>query len=761
MFDLREREPRAADDLPDNLDGEESPEAKQEAERRRVMGDRHRFLMDCLADEKERQAEERFQMAVDEDYQDHLQWTAEDAQDLINRGQAPLVFNEGSLTVQWICGTEKRTRIDYKILPREESDERGAEIKTKVVKYTDDVNKAAFHRSRAFRQAVVGGLGWLEEGLNIEPDQELIYSGSEDWRNVWRDSRSRDIDYNRDGRYLFRKRRLDLDYVVALLPGCRAELERDATERDSDEEEEVWYLGQRLTAAHDLDYSENLPHSARNRSAYIGTAYADTGRRKSVDIIEAWYKVPEPVKVFQGGPYSGKAFNEQDPRHQEAKAQGWTMYDSVAWRMRVMICTEDAPLWDGPSPFRHNRFTLIPVWGYRRARDGMCYGVWRGMRDPQYDLNKRMSKALWSASSNRVTAKKGTVEDVDEARTEAARPDMFLEVKNLNDIRFEKPMADMQASLELANQDRMMIRTVGGVTSENLGHDTNATSGKAILAKQEQGSMTTADLFDNLRLAIQMAGEVRLSHIEQYMTERKVIRIVGKNRPVEWLVVNDYDEETGEILNDVTARQADFIVSEQDYRASMQQAQAEMMADILAKVAPFAPQAVLNVLDLWADLMDIPNKEEFVSRIRKLNGQRDPAKKPTPEEQKAEAAKAEAAAIQEQAAKEQMRLTLAELQKKVDKLEAEAADIRTRTLYQAIQGAQVVAQVPGVAPIADMIAAGAGHKDQGGADPNIPGPAQPAQPQSALPAPQVAPELQQTDGAAQGIETPGPDGIQQ
>ena len=63
-----------------------------------------------------------------------MQWTQEDAQALIERGQAPLVFNEVKPTIDWIIGTERRTRVDYKILPREKDDEALAEIKTKLMK---------------------------------------------------------------------------------------------------------------------------------------------------------------------------------------------------------------------------------------------------------------------------------------------------------------------------------------------------------------------------------------------------------------------------------------------------------------------------------------------------------------------------------------------------------------------------------------------------------------------------------------------------
>ena len=105
-----------------------------------------------------RQASNRFQQALDEDFYDGMQWTQEDAQALIERGQAPLVFNEVKPTIDWIIGTERRTRVDYKILPREKDDEALAEIKTKLMKYVSDANKLPWHRSMAFADAIKAGM---------------------------------------------------------------------------------------------------------------------------------------------------------------------------------------------------------------------------------------------------------------------------------------------------------------------------------------------------------------------------------------------------------------------------------------------------------------------------------------------------------------------------------------------------------------------------------------------------------------------------
>ena len=774
MFEVRDKHLKAAEDInapaADQLNGPDDPTEASEDE---LKAHRHSTLMGLLEYESERQAEERMQMQIDEDYDDHLQWRPDDAQMLMERGQAPLVYNEGRLTTAWIAGTEKRMRKDYKILPREPNDEQAAELKTKLVKYTDDVNMTQWHRSKAFKQAITAGLSWLEEGVNPDPEAELIYSGMEDWRNIYRDSHSRNLDYNIDARYLFRRRIIDLDYATLLLPGNEAHLRAMAgRHEDVTEGDDIWYLGEKLTGASETEWG-NAQSIFGSRAVYMArNGYNDLGRRRAVELLECWYRVPERVDVFQGGPFSGKIFNAANPQHVEAKANNMgRFYQTVKFRMRLMIGTKEAPCLDVPSPFNHGRFTLVPLYGYRRARDGMAYGAWRGMRDIQDDLNKRRSKALFALSSNRIVMDHGAVEDIDELRNEAARPDGVI-VKNANkQLTFEKNMADFSANLELAAQDSQLLRNAGGVTNENLGRDTNAQSGKAIGLKQDQGSLTTSELFDNLLLAIKLAGQLRLSHIEQFYTESKAIRIVGGRKPIEWLEINKVDPLTGQMLNDVTATQADFIVDTQDYRTSMAQAAMEQMFDLLGKIATFAPQVVLNVLDLVVENADIQDKEEWVSRIRKLNGQRDPSKPPTPDEQAAEQAAQQKQAQQEKIATDTANATLSKIQAEIavaratiNKMDTEGVLKKVEAMYAALQAAQIVATVPGVTPAADEITASAGLQDEHpGAIPVPPIEQQPAaaMPPPADPGPGGTPENPgPLAGMRTGIETPtGADNI--
>lgn len=634
---------------------------------------RHERLRECLEDENNRQAENRYQMAVDHDFYDGKQWNEDDAAALIARGQAPMVFNKVKPTVNWVLGTEKRTRFDHNVLPREPSDEEGANTKKKVLKYLSDVNRLPFHRSSAFAECVIGGLGWLEEGVNADPTEELLYARSESWRNVLQDSRSRDLAYTPDARYLFRNKVIDMDMACAMFPNHDAALRGEGQTELEQEVDDVWYLGQRLTNARDFDSAGSAGYTLYGaRSAVMSSNQPDIGRREQVRIHEAWYTTPIPVKYFAAGDMRGQEFDKNNEEHVFMRDRYRVpVIDAVTKQMRVMLFAEDIILFDGISPYRHRKFPLTPMWCYRNARDGMPYGIVRDIRDPQEDLNKRRSKALYILSNNRIVMDKGAVDDIEEMRDEAARPDGVIEKNPNRELRFEKPQGEFQGNLELAQHDENFIQEVSGVTSENLGQSTNATSGKAILARQEQGSIVTANIFDNMRLAIQLQGEKLLSNIEQFFSMAKVVRIVGENQPIEWLEVNKIDPQTGQVLNDITASKADFIVSEQDWRASMRQA---ALDSLNAMLPTLPPEVGMAVLDLAVELWDIPNKEEWLQRIRKINGQRDPAKKITPEEQMAMQQQAQKNAMLEQLQLEGLQ---ADVELKKNKAQEAAAKVQT------------------------------------------------------------------------------------
>jgi hypothetical protein len=578
------------------------------------------------------------------------------------------VFNQVKPPVDWVVGTETRTRIDYMVLPRGKEDRALAETKTRILKYVSDVNKEAFHRSRAFEDSVKSGVGWMEAGVRSDPDDEPVFVRWEDWRNIWWDTLHVEPDYS-DARYIFRSKWVDFDVAAAMFPD-RVGVIKLAVQKD----DMYW---QEEDQAVDVDPVEGESGFAVELSGDVGLS---TWSRERVRLIEAWYKEPMRGKILKGkqiGTLNGVMFDEKNQSHQALVDQGLaSTYDAIRMGIRVMIFCSRGILYDGPTPYNHNRFPFVPIWAHRKKSDNSPYGMIRQLRDPQEDLNKRRSKALHILNSRQVVADENATDDWDDVKAEVDRPDGLIRIKSGTRFDFRTDTQLAQEHVMLMNQDAEYIERTGGVNDEMMGRQTNAISGKAITARQELGTTLTMTMFDNLRLSFQLLGEIKLSLTEQYYSEEKVIRIQGAPNQYDFIEINHQDPETGEILNDITASQADFVVDSQNYTATMRQAAFEQLVSMIEKLPP---ELAINLVDLVVDMSDVPMKETLVQRIRDITGQKDPSKAPDdPEIVAEEQAKAEQQAQEQQLLEAVQMLEMRLKEAQARKLEAEATDKEAR-----------------------------------------------------------------------------------
>jgi hypothetical protein len=687
----------------DDLGLEKPPKGVHPLDREDV---RKRFtkVSSWFAQERVRQADFRCESMVDHEFYDGPgQWTQEEKAILAKRTQVPITFNQVKPTVDWVLGTEKKIRVDYRVLPRGEEDAKSAEMKTKLFKYVSDANNAGFKRSKSFADAVLAGVGWIDHGINADPDNEPLVVSYEDWRYIWWDTLAVEDDLS-DARYVFRGKWVDEDVACAMFPDRADVIHASVISGDQGFGYETF--AEMLDPAFDPKMAGGMPHSSTGFTpqytgffGYIGTQ-TSVEPRDRVFLVECQYRTPARKKLLRGkelGTLQGITFDEG--KHQKLVELGIGQpVESTVMEMRQIIFTGDSVLQDGESPYRHKRFSLVPIWGFKRKKDGTPYGIVRNLRDPQKDLNKRRSKALYLLSANRVVADDDAIKDTDQSWDdivqEANRPDGLIKVnpKSQRGVEIQNETKMAEEHVMLMTQDEKYIQSASGVTDELMGRDTNAVSGKAIRARQEQGGVVTTAFFDNNRLAFKLSGEIILSMIEQLYTEEKKIRITGgeNGKTPEFLEINKYNPETDEIIGDITASQADFVISEQDYSATIREAMFESMTEILKTLQP---EAAIQVIDLWFELSDLPGKEKFVDRFRAITGQRGTEGAATPEDKAADQAKVDAATQVAETQNQILQTQLAAEQAKVKKLEQEAqliaAKIKTESVNQQVSAAGV------------------------------------------------------------------------
>ena len=553
------------------------------------------------------QAENRTQMAIDEDFYDGIQLESDDLKILLDRGQPPLVFNVIKNTLNWILGTERKSRIDYRVLPRKKKGAAEAKTKTKIMKYISDVSKGEYARSEAFTEAAIAGMGWIETGAR-ESD-EIIFMRSERWRNMWFDHLSIRADGS-DMRYVIREKWIDLDIAQAMYPD-RAEALKVMAEAVNSlypynpDDTVVTDNATEFDLESDLDSMFGGPFD---------------GMRERLKLIEMEYRVPKVVQVMRMmdndtpyGALDGSIYRASEADHEYLIRHGYfrltdpfkkLVTHKAQWSGRIFLT-------DGMSPYNHNRFSFVPIFCYRRKRDNMPYGIIRDLRDPQSDLNRRKSKSLFLMSANQIVMEEGTTNNIPLFHKEMQSPD-GIGVINAGKMQAWKqvdhlPMA--RNHVELAQDDERFIHSVSGVTADADWQQRKDLSGVAMGIQEKQSMTSHGVVFDNYYYSFQHIGEIILSMIEQFYDKEMEVRITGDQQKDEFVEINK-PKADGSLDNNITAQKSDFIVSKQDYRETVRLQMMQQLFDLITSLAKTGDgQVALSLLDLAVELMTI-------SRIR-------------------------------------------------------------------------------------------------------------------------------------------------
>lgn len=718
--------------------GQAEQRQQDERARQRFMQRKSWFITEHM-----RQRANRYQMLLDEMYYDGDQYLPHERATIEARGQAPVVYNECKPLVDFMIGTERRSRVDFTVTHRTDNSEQAqneARAKTQLLKYIDDLNRTQFERSEAADDCFKAGLGWMEVGVRQNLSEFAIYKRSESWKNMLYDSlgRSRMPD---DWRFLFRFREIDFDIAEAIFPG-KADLLQKAVINADTRAHMQWFNGDPMTGMSSvMEFGAGMPLD--KWTSYDADAWLTNPRRR-VLIIECWSTEPHNPR-FEGG-----SIGEDEP---------------ITMRKRVALMTEHDTLTESWSPYAHERYPFIPVWCYRRKKDGAPYGMIRQHRGPQDMLNRHMSKAFFRMAVRQVHVEENALDndvmDIDELKDRVADPSSVMQwadgAVSGGKFKIIEGAQLVQAEIAMAEQQRMHIRNTS-VPTEARGMEPGNVSGKAREIRRDQQTVMNAEPFDNLLLARQLEGELTLSLAEQYVTEPMTFSVPGAARSWDYVEINKRQPD-GTMLNDITRAKAQFVIGEAPWAQDLAEAAFESMMAMLGEVAKMAPQAVLSMLDVVMDLHpNLPKKGIILQRIRQVTGMQDPDEPETPEVQQRRMQEAKLAQARFEAELAGLRAQIREAEAKGQKLSAEAVAKSLESLYMAAQAAQVLAQAPAIAPIADELTKSAGFQDKNG-DAALGG-----APVPTIAAPAV-PDAVQGDGALAGheagIESPEITGVRQ
>jgi hypothetical protein len=175
------------------------------------------------------------------------------------------------------------------------------------------------------------------------------------------------------------------------------------------------------------------------------------------------------------------------------------------------------------------------------------------------------------------------------------------------------PVALMQET-QIASDE---IKAVTGIFDASMGMQGNETSGRAILARQNQGEIATFNYQDNMSKGVQRTYEILLDLIpEIYDTERE-LRVLGSDGAEDYKKVNEVvltDDKRMVKVNDLSEGKYDVTVTTGPSFSTLRQEAAETYTQFLQQF----PELMGVAGDLVMKSMDLPYAEEIAERLQHL-----------------------------------------------------------------------------------------------------------------------------------------------
>lgn len=597
------------------------------------------------------------------------QWPDEVKTLLDDLGKPWLEENIIFSTVNTVIGYQTQSRMDIAFKPREENDQDVSDLLTKIGMYVIDQNGFPWVESQVFSDGLIQQRGYFD--IRIEFDDNLygdIKITALDPLDVIPDPDAKSYDPDDWNDVIYTRWMLLDDIKETYGPAVyRRVLESFGGAPD------------------ESDFGADGNEVERNKFGTTSTYnayYKDKSGEEHLRIIERQYWKLQNRQVWYDlatgeieyvpdnmGPREAKRLAKQTQRE---------LINRLSKRVRWTVSTRDVILHDDWSPYDH--FTIVPYFPYFRR--GVTVGLVDNLIKTQEMLNKTLSQILhivnttansgWTVEENSLTNME--VEDLEDV---GGQTGLVIEYK-AGRQKPEKiePNPIPQGLKDLVNTAVDLIQMISGVTETFRGGKGPEVSGTAIQSRVHQSAIQLAAPIDNLFRTRHMIAMRLLKLIQQFYTEQRTFLITdesSKEQETQAVTINQEDETTGEILNNLSVGKYDVVVADVPTQITFQNAQFQQALE-LRKFGIAIPD------DEMVKLSTLARKNEIAKRMT-----------------------GEGNAEQEAMAQEQMRLQIEQLRKMVEKLEAEVEDKTMASIKQAAEVAQMMTENPNLAAYMDTI----------------------------------------------------------
>jgi hypothetical protein len=449
------------------------------------------------------------------------QWSDEDRQILNAQSRPDIVFNRILTMLKAVAGMEINSRHEVQYIPRHNENTAVNELLTGASKWMTDECDAEDEESAAFEDSLTCGLGWSEHRLDYELDRKGLYIEEKiPPREMYWDRNAKRKNLV-DARRMARARKMPLADAMSIWRG-KTRQQLDAT----------WAIGTEMDAT-----QKTLEEKRKREENTTDTTYDDMYEVTIVNMQwwerETFWLLADPTN------------NNTMELSQEEYAKFSAMMKQLGMPIQFMAVEMTRRVFKeayiggevlsvGDAPLGQFKWTCIT--GEHDEETNTWFGLVAVMKHPQEWANKWLSQSLHilnTTAKGGVMAETDAFTDVREAEEKWARPDTIVWLKR-GALSGDKPKVQArpggtfpQGQIQMMEFAISAIRDVTGINLELLGMK-DANQPGIVEAQRKQAGMTVlATVFDSLRRFRKLGGRIRLHIIQNYLSDGRLIRIVG------------------------------------------------------------------------------------------------------------------------------------------------------------------------------------------------------------------------------------------
>ena len=523
------------------------------------------------------------------------QWSDSDKQYLRDSKRKAYVFNNIKRFVQQVTGYQRKNRLASICDPIEEKDQAVADINTDILLYIMQRCGGYNKLSDAFEGACITGIDLMSVWIDYSVDRidGDIKISREPFNQFILDTKFTQLDLS-DCRYILRRRYLNNDECVALIPGKSSEIQEMKPTGIQDGKFTYMPASRKGIESGLFRYDEYWKRVTRKKKLLI-----DGMTGESV----IWNGTNAALKQY----LSDYPFVEA----QDITVNG----------VNLCITIDDVVMYDDIEPTGIDNYPFALVLAYHYPQydkyDYSIQGIVRQLRDSQEECNRMMSKASdiihsqvnsgWLVTEGSVTNPEDLYKSGQGVVIERKRTSQPSDVTKIMPAELSQAIPAM---IEMLQRN---ILELGGGNQELLGvAEGGNTEVSGILAKQRSANalVTLQMLFDNLSLSQKILSEICI-RIAQKWSPAKIQRITGKHVP--------------EGYNDVDMSKYDVVVKETLLTDTQRNIHYLQLIEAKKAGIPIPDSAMLKALPITNKtelLQEFQQEQEFAKQQQvKINAQ--------------------------------------------------------------------------------------------------------------------------------------------